>query len=467
MRAHLKSRVLAALLTSAFCLPWANAQVSASGSAGLASGTLNLILANKNGFVIAADSRMSSDTPFECEKGLPKRLYCDNSQKLFKTGNRSAMVIAGFAAGRAEPPSPFDLVVASVLRKSFGPCGQRIFQVTTGPEPKGEVVCAPDAMALPVWAQIDLVPALTAVASLYDPEHLPSDKMFFVTSFASIDKQGKISIQQQYFNGHWVYASGNVPVPVYSVSRTPGDVVDRFYPVAEGINDIALQVLRGQYESPDPTIRSYYRRLLAGPSGRDSMTVSEMRELARVILRETRKAHRNFVGGPDQIGVFPVKGQPSISGLAGLSKDKQLTPRFFLNSCLVYDKDHRGSNGPCMNGTLHEDFMRPLDEVIAQFFLASRFKDVSVAIDNNYFVRSEFDGVTFKYTGKKPPFALGNTYNDCSVELPEGVDFNSPEISAHCRLIRMKNVSLDQSTLGRPVQYQKVGGSIRLTLPNR
>jgi hypothetical protein len=200
------------------------------------------------------------------------------------------------------------------------------------------------------------------------------------------------------------------------------------------------------------------------------MTLTEMGALARVILRETRKAHRDLVGGPDQIGVFPVKGQPSITGLAGLPKDRQLVPRFFLNSCLVYNKDnkdHREASGPCVNGMFYEDLTHPMDEVIAQFFLACRFKDVSVAVDNNYFVRSEFDGVTFKYTGKKPPFALGNTYSNCSVELPEGIDFDSSEISAHCRLIRMKNVSLDKNTLGAPVQWQKVGGSMRLQLPNR
>lgn len=462
MLAHLSSRVLAVLLASVLCSLRASSQVSAIDSAALASGTLNLILANKNGFVIAADSRMSSETPFECKKGLPKRLYCDNSQKLFRTGKRSAMVIAGFAAGRAEAPSPLDLVVASVLREIFGPCGQRVLQSGGGTM---KVICAPEAMAIPGGALFDLVPALTAVASLYEPEHLTPPKMFFVASSASVDSQGKVSIQQQYFNGSWVYSGSNVPIPIYHESRTPGDVVERFYPVAEGINDIADQILRGSYESSDPVIVKYYQKLHAGPSGRDSMTLAEMRELARVILRETRKVHRNLVGGPDQIGVFPVRGRPSITGVASLPKDRQLAPQFLLKTCLVYSKDHDGeANGPCAHRTFSEDFMRPLDEAITQFFLACRFKDVSVALDNNYFIRSEFEGVTFKYTGKKPPFSFRNTYTDCSVELPEGVVFDSPEISSHCRLIRMKNVSLDQNTVGKPLQIQRVGGAIAIPI---
>src|SRR5208282_4676766 len=70
----------------------------------IASGTLNLILANQNGFVVAADSRMSAPGPFRCTDGTQAKqgpetgfFYCDDSQKLFRTGTRSAMVISGFA----------------------------------------------------------------------------------------------------------------------------------------------------------------------------------------------------------------------------------------------------------------------------------------------------------------------------------------------------------------------------------
>jgi hypothetical protein len=44
MCVHLSSRVLAVLLTTVLCLLRANGQISASDSAALASGTLNLIL---------------------------------------------------------------------------------------------------------------------------------------------------------------------------------------------------------------------------------------------------------------------------------------------------------------------------------------------------------------------------------------------------------------------------------------
>src|SRR5437762_13613722 len=52
------------------------------------SGSLNLVLANKNGFVIAADSRGTHRT----STGVS---YRDEYQKLFRTGPRSALAIAG------------------------------------------------------------------------------------------------------------------------------------------------------------------------------------------------------------------------------------------------------------------------------------------------------------------------------------------------------------------------------------
>ncbi len=454
----------AALVCVFLALPAVGQEITDAYSASLASGTLNLILADKNGFVVATDSRMSSLQPFECRPGLPKRRYCDDSQKLFRTGKHSAMVIAGFAAGRATTRSPLDLMVASVLRQNFSPCGQKIFQVTTGPAPTAKVICAPEEMSGPVSGLFNLPPALTAVASLYDPEQFSPDQMRLTASWASIDDHGRVFIQQQYFNVTWMYTNHHVPVPVYRVSRTPGDVVDRFYPVAEGINDIAFQILGGTYKSSDPIIKRYYRKLNAGPSGRDSMSLGELDDLARAILRETKKSTW-LVGGPDQIGIFPVKGQPVIAGLSRLPTDKQLASRFLMNSCFDYVTNDRRANGPCLDGSFREDFTHSLDEVIPQFFLGCTFSDVSVSLDNNYFIRSDFDGVIFKYAGKKTPFIFKSSLKNCAVEVPEGVVLDIPDVASNCRKVDVKSITLDKDTIGSPVQYQRKGASISLPIP--
>jgi hypothetical protein len=136
------------LLSTVFFQPGLRAQ--SNDAATLASGTLNLVIANK--IVVAADSRMSSDAPFPCGRALT--LHYDNSQKLFRTGSRSAirsaMVIAGFAVGRWG--SPLDLSLASLLRNRFGVDGRR--------EPEGGVRDVEE------WARYKLDQLLTDVAAV-------------------------------------------------------------------------------------------------------------------------------------------------------------------------------------------------------------------------------------------------------------------------------------------------------------
>ena len=190
--------IILAAFTSSMVCPRATAQEPMS------SGTLNVVLANKNGFVIAADSRRSSSTgTFSCN-GI-QQSYCDDSQKLFRTSKSSAMAIAGFAAGGSNG-TPLDLTIASVLRKRFGPGGNRAVHISSG---KMTVV---DASQVPAfegvtfdsyWTRMALEQALAGVASLYDPASLPEPNMYFSVLFAGIEG-GKVSLKQQSFHGSWI-----------------------------------------------------------------------------------------------------------------------------------------------------------------------------------------------------------------------------------------------------------------------
>lgn len=178
-------------------------QMSASeGGPVLASGTLNLVLANKKGIVIATDSRMSSDTPFPC--GNLMQRYCDNSQKLFRTGDRSALAIAGFAVGKRN--SPVDLGLASVLRKRFG----------TGrlPGEQGEVALVAE------WAELALQQVLTGVAALYDPTTTRSDNLFLMATFVGFDKKAEPVIKQRKYVESWntLWAACNIGSRLSSLS---------------------------------------------------------------------------------------------------------------------------------------------------------------------------------------------------------------------------------------------------------
>jgi len=157
----------------------------------IASGTLNLVLANQNGFVIAADSRMSANRLFPCAGGIQAKqasetgfFYCDDSQKLFRAGTRSAMVINGFAVGGY---STLRLAVSSALRRRFGPNGFA--------DNRGSVPMIAD------WGSSALEQALVGVAALYDPSLLPESNMTFGAIYAGFNNEGRTILRHRCFVG--------------------------------------------------------------------------------------------------------------------------------------------------------------------------------------------------------------------------------------------------------------------------
>jgi hypothetical protein len=108
--------------------------------------------------------------------------------------------------------------------------------------------------------------------------------------------------------------------------------------------------------------------------------------------------------------------------------------------------------------TYSQDFQHSFGEPITKFFLASRFKEIVVALDNNYFVDNSFEGVTFKWRGDNFPFMHANTFDQCAVELPEGKDLPpDSELRGKCRLIRKPEVVVEPTTVGAPVKMQTSG----------
>ena len=122
-------------------------------------------------------------------------------------------------------------------------------------------------------------------------------------------------------------------------------------------------------------------------------------------------------------------------------------------------------NGPCAEGEMLLDFGPSVFDIIPQFFLGSQFHDVSVVLDNNYFVRNAFDGVTFKYMGTGKPFLRENKYTNCVVELPEGVSSEGlGQLLADCRFEIKEQVAVE-GAVGLPMQLHQEG--TRMVLPIR
>jgi hypothetical protein len=238
--------------------------------------------------------------------------------------------------------------------------------------------------------------------------------------------------------------------PDYQVTSAEAKGTE-FLKVAAGITNVADAILSGIYKTNDPVIQSYKQKL--NKKLLDGMSLQEMLALATAILRETRK-YTQLVGGEDQIGVFPVSGEVQWHLPEVLPSATQLSPRFMLWKGL-----HCSNEQPRCRGhfTYFQDFQRPIEETITKFFLASQFRDIPVALDENFFVDNNFKNVTFQWRGGTFPFMRGNTFDQCVVELPEGRKLPPDSELSRCDLKKEREIVVDDGTVGAPAKMQKSG----------
>jgi hypothetical protein len=411
------SLILAALLITAREAIPQEQPVSPS----LATGTLNLVLANKNGFVVITDSGKSSAQPFQCNG--QQQFYCDDSQKLFRTTPQSAMMIAGFASGRDN--TPLDLAVASVIRKEF-----------SGAQWRND----DHANNVPSTAEGVLQDALTDVAAIFDPAQTPPQNLVLIATFVRFDTDRVPIVEVKYFIERWKPTGPqNSLVPEYTVQNESKKVTTFVYFPA-GVTCVAEAILSGHYVSNNAVLERFYEKrrnnLLS------EMSLEDMLNLAKVIMKETEK-FTDVVGGEDQVGVFPADGGNLQWSLpTNLPSEAQLQPRtlrFEGISC-----SNLSSPPPC--GYAPVSFMvnpnQRYDEIFKKFFLASQFVQIPVALDGNLFVGNTFDHATLRWRGTSF-FMRRNTFKDCVLEMPIGTELpHGSELGGKCVVERKDNIDI-------------------------
>jgi 20S proteasome alpha/beta subunit len=388
-----------------------------------ASGTLNILLANKNGFVIAADSRMSSERNFLC--GQAMQPHCDNSQKLFRTTPNSALVIAGFAVDGQN--SPLNLAIASVLLKQFGPHGL---------DNDDQAQFALDRI------KYKLSQALRNVSALhypFDPQHFEPQQLKI--TFARIDGNSKPVLRQLiYTETLKLSAPLQVYVPDFDISDSGEVPVPKFRPYATGLPYVAQAIFDGFWDSKDPEILNYYERKKRDQL--DSMPLTEMRRLAAAILRETER-FISKVGGKDQIGVFPAERNGVEFTLPkNLQANAESIPSVL--SSVGLDCSGTPCNGPI---SFSVDLTQPQGPY-KTFYLASHFRNMPIALEDNIFIGNIFEGVTFKMHGGGVPFMMLNTVTNCTLEVPQAIPMPTiPDLRA-CQIVRKEVVGYPLDTVG-------------------
>ncbi len=441
------------------------------------TGTLNVVLANRNGVVIATDSRRSSKQLFDCHGR--QQTFCDDSQKLIKTGAASALAIAGFASGGLPGVSgtPLNVEVSSILRRRFGNSGI--------PDQRGNVGMVTS------YVDMTFTQLLPGVAGIFDPSTPnPPELSFFVTiagiengvpkvsqvCFTPQPKQGDRENVVFYFDAKPNCFMGGQPGPV---------TVEHFIqPVLVGCSEcveIPSKIASTTFPTHDPAILAYYSSVKT--KNLDNFTTAQMEDLARAMLRKAA-VHTDMIGGDPQVIVFPIRGELSVS-MPLLPSNQTFVPNMVLNAACVYSHDSPdGRPLPGSRQSMSFEGKNWVEAPTSQYFLADEFENVTVTLDNNYFVGDSFNSVTFNYFGSRqrskrfnqPPFVILRPKfigNKCKVALAKGINLPPHSGLEQCDALLLKTNLDDDRSIGHALKPTELGnghmstnedGSLKLTV---
>jgi 20S proteasome alpha/beta subunit len=371
-------------------------------------------------------------------------MHWDDSQKLFRVGPKSAMVIAGFAS-YVRQGSPLDVQVASVFREEFT---DREWK--TG---KRSVTELSGLIGTTVGYQLQLFGALLAT----NRPPPPVGHLNFQVLAAEINKRGKIQIVRIGFKPRiQLWGSFNLAAPSYDVNSTTS-IVDHFVAISAGMDSVAQAILSGTLESQDNRILSFHRARSANQL--DELSLDALEGLAIAILEETKHS-TPFVGGQNQVAVFDKKRLVKWK-MPELPTDRQKLVSTIMRIGSTYTRDglltfkeYSEAKGKNLVTEMNVALTQPFEMPFTQVFIGSLFRGVSVSLDGNVFAGNRFSQVTFKYQGGPVYFAMTNTIENCVLEVPPNIQI-PPELSA-CRVVLRPAVLLDE-TVGSPIRARPQG----------
>lgn len=380
-------------------------------------GTLNVILANQNGFVIAADSkitfnRTSKDAIF--------------SQKLFRLSQNGAMVVAGFYSSGMEP---FRYEVPGILVGRFGKTGLN--------DGRGAVSMAAG------WLSEVIGVRLTALAGIYATylghySGLTPEKFSFVATFAELNEDRVPEIRRlQFIPSIEAIGSKGNRFPLFDRPTETRIISAHFEGITVGITAVANAILNGDYETRRDEIQAYYKKKHAQTL--DGMTIDEMKRLVYAIFDETGKHYNSsqYVGGPVQIGVFHRDGKVEWLQQQWPEYRPAITKaRLTIGSKVGGQRENIGYVrevwAPSSPTTITAEpgksanFTPVPDQLI---FLDTAFDTVQLAIEKNTLIGSKFYNCLLTYTESG---ALLSAQNECINTMVQKIGERPVKLSKDC-----------------------------------
>lgn len=303
-------------------------------------GTLVLVLANPKGFVIASDSRRT----------LTDKRTKDDSQKLFELSPSAALGIAGFAAN-LEPP--FRTSIAGEIG-----VGLKDFR-DASPEK---------------WVEDTVGRSLPILRLIAWAEGATQE----ISAVGVLARFGADGIPQV----------TKIDIGATQTNRT-GIKAERFVCVRAGITDRVDAVMTGEYVGRNTILKRLSKN---GGLDLDQASASTLAEIARTLVEYTEQFDDHAVGGPVQLGVFPIGADRYWT----LPVRAANPPAFGAIQKIDHTTRVGVGIGPGLPGT---SLTITTDSI---------FRGGTIIADNNVFVNNVFYNVEFRLSGDMPKYFRKN-----------------------------------------------------------
>lgn len=363
------------------------AQTPSPSAASSKTGTVNVLLANKNGLVAVTDSRLSSG-------GVPAGV----GQKLFVLDDHTICTIAGWFSllgpsmdGKSRPLyTAIPNLVSNFAGKPFlaGKSLDKKVELLSGLI--AYTLGALESLSQSAGSEIGNEPPELTVASFED-----GAVRIAQVEFVRTQKDGAL---------------------IYQVQRKPIVTVGgHFVYVLAGIRPDSEAILSGRRTISNDPILAYYQESLQ--SGHlDSLSLEDMERVAKTTARYNARKYPRIIGEPLQIATIENGDARIVQQTIAPPPQGDIVPGMIL---LI----HGG-------GIAHARYTSAFD-VRGAALIADQvtISDSLQTLDRVFFMRSTFDHCTLRYNGSSN-FMLdpSNTIRDSTLELEGGVNANSPVV---------------------------------------
>jgi hypothetical protein len=335
---------------------------------GVTHGTINVILANKNGIVALTDSMITEGSHQVPEAG----------QKLFKLDDRTVCTIAGFV--KASGPIPDFHTSTSAIINDY------VEQIAHKPQ----LSIREKLMSLAYLFQFQLTAIATFRAIGGWPT--PATAYTFWLTIAGYDTDGVPRIGQIALS---MVPSGdtlNSEIREDSITQVGGNLVTKL----AGLHDVAEQLLSDPSSAGnDPAFATYAESVQR--DGGQSLTLAQMTEIASALARRTAQVYRE-VGGADQVAIL------QDGHVARVVQASYPAPPTALHFNLMVKGTFSGPNALQIEGSTF-------------LILRSSFSNDRRPLDGHFFYSDTFANSVLTYDGGGGYFDKNNKITNCLLIL--------------------------------------------------